>query len=124
LNSTNYSYAAAQNPTTLRDTTNITFGRISAIVDQSQLINPFSLTIAPNPLSNSAKLSFYLPKAGQTTLRIYNLKGIPIQTMIDDILAPGNHQYTLFSSELNNGTYLIGLINNGQQVTQKIVVQK
>jgi hypothetical protein len=124
LNSTNYSYAADQNPTTLRDTTNITFGISTTAVVQSQVINPFGLTVAPNPVDDSAKLSFYLQKPGVATLKLYSLKGNPLQTFVDQQLDAGNYQYTLYISDLSSGTYLIGLTSNGQQVTQKIIVQK
>jgi hypothetical protein len=39
-------------------------------------------------------------------------------------LAPGVHSYTWNTTSYTNGTYLIGLTSDGQQVTQKVVVQK
>jgi len=124
LNSTNYSYAATQNPTTLRDSTSVMFGLLSTGVVKPQSANPFGLTVAPNPVDDTASLSFHLLKSGVCTLKLYSLKGNPLQTFVDQQLDAGNHQYTFDTSNLSNGTYLISLISNGQQVTQKVVVMK
>ncbi|HSZ71919.1 MAG TPA: T9SS type A sorting domain-containing protein [Cytophagaceae bacterium] len=122
LNATNYSYAADGNPTTLRDKADITFGAVTATQNPLTVENTFGLSVAPNPVTNDASVSFTLQKQALATLKVYNMKGIPLITVLNETVAPGAHHYTINTQTLANGSYLVGLVSDGQQVTRKIVV--
>lgn len=43
----------------------------------------------PNPFRGAARLSFYLPEAGEVALRIYDLSGRLVRTMVDGAVTAG-----------------------------------
>ncbi|MBI5058807.1 carboxypeptidase regulatory-like domain-containing protein [candidate division KSB1 bacterium] len=78
----------------------------------------------PNPFNSSTRIEFELPQAATTTLRVYNLLGEAVATLIDGYLPAGTHRVTLDSQALGSGVYCYRL-NSGDYVnTKKLVLLK
>jgi hypothetical protein len=45
----------------------------------------------PNPFANSAEISFQLARAGRATLRVFDVTGQAVTTLLDRDLAAGAH---------------------------------
>jgi hypothetical protein len=124
LNAKNYSYAADNNPTTLRESVDITHSISTNIANYSAIEKNIGLTIYPNPITNTATITFNLINDGEATVKIYTLKGYPVLTIVDEKLLKGEHQYTVGTQDLVNGAYTMVLVNNGQQITKKILITR
>lgn len=124
LNATNYSYAADNNPTTLRESIDITQSISTNTANYLTVEKNIGLTIYPNPITNTATISFNLVNDGEATVKVYNLKGYPVLTVVDEKLARGVHEYTVGTQDLVNGAYTVVLLNNGQQITKKILIER
>jgi hypothetical protein len=63
------------------------FGPIAALAPQTK---PFALfPAAPNPAAGATTLSFRIPQAGRTELRVFDLSGRLVRTLLDEVLRPG-----------------------------------
>ena len=125
LNATNYSYAADNNPTTLRATVDISNQSMTKVIDGQLMIKgDFDLMINPNPSTNAATITFNMVQNGNATLKLYDQNGRPVLTVVDDKLIKGNHSYTINTQSLASGTYLVALVSCGQHVAKKMIIQK
>jgi FlgD Ig-like domain len=48
---------------------------------------------APNPFTSSTRIRFLVPERARTTLRIYDLAGRRVSTLVDAELAAGPHTF-------------------------------
>lgn len=83
----------------------------------------------PNPFNPSTTISYIVPKNGQTTLKIYNMKGQVVRTLVNDIKAVGSYKATWNGTDDNgqavsSGMYFYQLSNEGSTITKKMVLTK
>ncbi|MDB5274540.1 MAG: hypothetical protein JWO58_2907 [Chitinophagaceae bacterium] len=125
LNATNYSYAADDQATTLRQTTDITWtATVTEVKEGNEENNSNGLAVFPNPITNNAEIKVNLAVAGDVTLKFYDKEGKPVMTVIDQKMAQGKYSFTANIQSLANGTYIVALVSGGQHVSQKIVISK
>jgi hypothetical protein len=60
----------------------------------------------PNPFNPSTKISFSLPEAENVSLKIYNILGSEITTLVNENLNAGSYQVEFDASNLASGTYI------------------
>jgi len=63
----------------------------------------------PNPFNPNTTIEFSIPKTGFVTLKIYNLLGQKIATLVSEKLAPNNYKYIWDASEVASGIYFYKL---------------
>jgi subtilisin family serine protease/predicted GH43/DUF377 family glycosyl hydrolase len=63
----------------------------------------------PNPFNPSTTIEFDLPKISDVTLRIYNILGEEVTTLVSDRLTAGSYSYEWNASHLASGVYLYRL---------------
>ncbi|MBI5060170.1 choice-of-anchor J domain-containing protein [candidate division KSB1 bacterium] len=78
----------------------------------------------PNPFNASTDFAFELANPGNIALRIYNLAGQQVATLVDGAMAAGAHIVHFDASELTSGLYFAQLSANGTTVTRKVVLLK
>ncbi len=78
----------------------------------------------PNPFNPSTQISFSLAEHGATTLRIYDLLGREVATLVNGQLAPGNHTVNFIESGLSSGIYFARLVQGSNTQTQTITLVK
>ncbi|MCK4640308.1 MAG: T9SS type A sorting domain-containing protein [Candidatus Marinimicrobia bacterium] len=59
----------------------------------------------PNPFNPTTTISFELPKESFTEIRIYNLAGQLVQTLVNEVKPAGRHQITWDAGNLPSGIY-------------------
>lgn len=78
----------------------------------------------PNPFSNSMNIRFSLPGTRTATLKIFNVAGQEIATLIDRRLGGGEHNIIFNAGNLPSGVYYYRLTYAGQSLTRRCVLLK
>lgn len=83
----------------------------------------------PNPFNNATRISFTLQKNGSLSLKIYDLLGNRIQTLVEEDLNAGTYEYywngcDARESPVPSGIYLIRLEMDDWVLTRKMVLVK
>jgi flagellar hook assembly protein FlgD len=80
----------------------------------------------PNPTNQVTTMSFHSAVSGNATVKIYDVNGREVSTLMNARQEPGNYSVQWAPSTATaNGTYFAVLYLNGSRVqTQKITVSK
>lgn len=73
------------------------------------LKNTLLLQNYPNPFNSRTYIEFHLPKKEKTSLRIYNIYGQEIKTLVDEELNAGEYIFQWDASECPSGIYFYKL---------------
>ena len=110
----------------LNDGTVVPFGITTGIQSTSSLApQRYELTQNyPNPFNPSTEISFSIPAAGQTTLKVYNSIGQEVSTLVNGQLQAGSYRVTLNATNLASGVYLYRLEAGTFSSVRKMVLLK
>ena len=79
----------------------------------------------PNPFNPSTMIRFDLPEASVVTLKVYNLLGQEVATLLsDESMAAGFQQLRFDASQLPSGVYLYRLTAKGATDSPYMSVKK
>jgi hypothetical protein len=79
----------------------------------------------PNPFNPSTTIKFALPMDSKVTLKVYNIVGQKVTTLINnEIKEAGYHQVSFNANELATGIYIYRLTANDFTSTKKFVLMK
>ncbi len=78
----------------------------------------------PNPFNPSTTISFSLPVSNFVTLKIYDILGNEITTLVNEQLKAGNHIYEFNASNLSSGVYFYRLQYQGNSIVKKMQLLK
>ncbi|HEX3072243.1 MAG TPA: T9SS type A sorting domain-containing protein [Ignavibacteriales bacterium] len=79
----------------------------------------------PNPFNPYTTMSYYLPKQMNVTLKIYDMLGREVETLInDEIRDAGIHQLKFDGSKHSSGVYIYMLKAGNQAVSKKFILLK
>jgi hypothetical protein len=76
---------------------------------------------APNPVRNRATVQFAVPDQQDVTLRLYDVLGRQVRTLVNEPRA-GRHQAQVDVSDLSSGVYFLRLAAGGQVHTERVTV--
>jgi M6 family metalloprotease-like protein len=85
---------------------------------------------SPNPFNPTTRIAFNVPVGGGTTsLRVYNVGGQVVRTLVDGVLEPGPHSVvwdgrTDEGRPLASGIYFSRIESGGESVTRKMALLK
>ena len=97
----------------------------SDVVEVEIVVNQYELSQNyPNPFNPSTTISFSLPESGNVILKIYNLMGEEIKTLVDGFKDAGIYKVNFNAEELASGMYLYILSTNGFTATKKMLFMK
>ena len=78
----------------------------SDVGDDNTNINSFYLSQNfPNPFNPSTKIRFSIPHSAFVTLKVYDLLGREIATIINEEKMPGNYEVSFNANNLSSGVY-------------------
>lgn len=86
--------------------------------------NAFALSAYPNPFNAQTTITFDLPRAGDVTLKLFDVLGREIETLLNEPLAAGTHAHNLTASQLPSGVYFVKLSANSVTATHKLLLLK
>lgn len=84
----------------------------------------FSLTIAPNPAANLARVSYAVDTAMEMEITLTSITGEQLYSADVQTNAPGNYNHTLDTQDLPGGIYLVSLRTKTQVATTRLMVVK
>ena len=89
--------------------------------------NPARLMLAqsyPNPAQGQATIAFELPRAGEVSLRLYDVAGREVAVLANGPRGPGRHTVPVAAQRLAPGTYHYVLRAFGSVVRRSLVVRR
>ncbi len=111
----------------LLDDIHVTAGPTVGVNDQDNP-QPFSFTLKdnfPNPFNPSTTIEFELPEHGVTSLKIYDLQGKEVRTIIDNTFKlKGSYRFNVDLSNLASGVYFYTLRQGDNIQTKKMTLLK
>ena len=78
----------------------------------------------PNPFNPVTTIGYQLPVRGHVTLRVYDLLGREVATLVDAVEGPGSRSVLWTATGVASGTYFYRLRVGGFEMTNKMIVMK
>ena len=78
----------------------------------------------PNPFSESTQINFTTGSYGNTSVKIYDIYGREVLTLLDREMVPGTYTLNLDAGPLEEGIYFCRLQNGSSSITRSMVVFK
>jgi len=88
---------------------------------------PAGFTLAqntPNPFNPTTTISFTMDETAAASLRVYDLGGHAVATLVEGMVERGEHRVVFDASQLASGVYFYTLEANGAVETRKMVLMK
>jgi hypothetical protein len=93
--------------------------------DDGVIANEFALfNNYPNPFNPVTTIKFSIPETQQITLKVYNLMGREVVTLVDQELQAGYHTTKWHASNMASGIYFYKLMSKKKAITQKMLLLK
>ena len=98
-------------------------------VNENYVVNSFNLEQNyPNPFNPTTKINWQSPVSGWQTLKVYDILGNEVATLVDEYKTLGNYSIDFSSNNLASGIYIYSLtINDGKKnfsLSKKMTVLK
>ena len=110
------------------DTAYVTFDGVSDLQEEGNLPTEFSLDQNyPNPFNPGTKIKFTIPTQNigeYVTLKVYNIIGNEIATLIDENLPAGSYVVDFSTANLSSGIYFYTLISGAFSLSRKMILLK
>jgi hypothetical protein len=78
----------------------------------------------PNPFNPSTQIRFTIEKTGMTTLKVYDVMGREVRTLVNESMNPGTYSVKFDAKDLSSGTYLYVLTSGPARLANKMVLVK
>jgi hypothetical protein len=78
----------------------------------------------PNPFNPSTTIAFDLPEKSEVSLKVFNILGEKVATLVSDRLSAGSYSYDLDASKLASGVYLYSLHASDYVETRKMILMR
>ena len=78
----------------------------------------------PNPFNPITIIKFQLPKEGVVTLKVYDILGREVKTLVDEFKESGKYEVTFDATELASGVYIYKITSGGYVSSKKMLLVK
>jgi hypothetical protein len=96
-------------------------------VKENNTALPYSYELAqnyPNPFNPSTVISYSIPNTSNVSIKIFNLLGQEVKTLVNETKAPGNYQVNFNASNLSSGIYFYTLRAGNFYQVKKMMLLK
>jgi uncharacterized delta-60 repeat protein len=76
----------------------------------------------PNPFNLSTKIGYFIPEQGRVSIKIYDLTGQEVKSLIDETQNAGHYDIEFSSDGLSKGIYLYRLVIDNISLSRKMIV--
>jgi len=113
----NYKLAPRKNDDFVNYTTNV---NDKNVLPQEYLISQNY----PNPFNPSTTISYALPKSEMVTIRIYNILGQMVRTLVNQNESAGTHTVSFKADDLTSGIYFYSIQAGSFNQVKKMMLLK
>ena len=78
----------------------------------------------PNPFNPVTEISYSVPFSGPISLKVYDLLGAEVSTVVDKIQDAGFYTAQFDGSHLSSGVYFYRLTSQENTITKKLILMK
>lgn len=78
----------------------------------------------PNPFNPVTKINYSIPKSGFVSLKVYDILGRVVHTLVNDVKEAGNYIIDFNASELSSGVYYYKLESGDFSQVRKMTIMK
>jgi len=78
----------------------------------------------PNPFNPSTTIRFVVNEKGFTSLKVYDILGREIATLVEQQLSAGTYEVTFNASSLSSGVYIYRLQSGQKSMGKRMVITK
>ncbi len=78
----------------------------------------------PNPFNPNTKIKFSIPHSQFATLKVYDILGREIKTLLSKQMQPGSYEFEFDGSDLSGGIYFYKLSVGNKNQTKKMILLK
>lgn len=110
-----YSYGAADFAGTAKLTPNA--------MGNAGHVTGYRLLVAPNPFTSATVVSYSLPVAGNVSIKLYDVTGTLVSTLVSGHSSAGNYTVSLGNSQLARGIYLLSFKTDNYGATEKLILE-
>jgi hypothetical protein len=82
-----------------------------------------ALRIAPNPFTNTTTINYTLPRAGNVSLKLYDVTGTLVTTLASGHRNAGTSSFIVHRSSLSSGIYMLKLESDNTTATAKLIIE-
>jgi hypothetical protein len=101
------------------------FRSATAIAERAEVPKEYSLQQSyPNPFNPSTTIGFELPHTSRVSLKVYNLLGQEVTTLVDDEMQAGTYEAQFNASSLSSGMYVYRLRAGDYVATKRMILMK
>ncbi|MDP3443732.1 MAG: T9SS type A sorting domain-containing protein, partial [Ignavibacteria bacterium] len=100
---------------------------VTSVEEIEELPTQFSLEQNyPNPFNPETSISYQLSAISHVTLKVYDLLGKEIATLVDEMKRPGkyNSKFSILNSQLSTGVYFYRLSAGNYHSVKKMILMK
>jgi phosphatidylserine/phosphatidylglycerophosphate/cardiolipin synthase-like enzyme len=97
------------------------------VTDAVQGVLPRAVSLSqnwPNPFRGSTQLAYSLPTASKVSLRVYDVQGREVRTLVNELKAAGRYSVTMSGQGLAAGVYLCRFEAGGVTTQRKMLFLK
>jgi len=99
--------------------------QVSSVEENNVLANNFKLDQNyPNPFNPSTMISYSIPQSSFVTLKVYDIIGNEVATLVNETKSAGNYDVRFDASNLSNGVYLYSIKTTNFTSTKKMILVK
>ncbi len=78
----------------------------------------------PNPFNPTTTINYTIPQDGTVTLKIYNVLGAEVMTLVNKTQTKGKYQVTFDASRLSSGIYIYRIQSGSYYNSKKMILLK
>jgi len=92
---------------------------------ETEKLNRYSLKQNyPNPFNPITMISWQSPQSGRQTLKVYNILGKEVATLVNEFRSAGNYEVNFDAGNLSSGVYFYKLQAGSFVETKKMILVK
>ncbi len=93
--------------------------------NESKIADNYSLSQNyPNPFNPTTRIDFSIPKQGFVSIKVYNMLGKEVATLVSREMTPGAYSLDFNASKLSSGVYFYKMEVNGFSEVKKMMLVK
>lgn len=100
---------------------------VQPVLVEDEIESPSNFSLSqnyPNPFNPTTKINWQSPVSGWQTLRVYDVLGREVATLVDEFKPAGSYEHDFDGSNLPSGIYLYRLTTRDFSQTRKMILEK